>query len=110
MTWDSSTQTNAYYAIYYGSESRTYTNAFYTGTSRSITIPTLPHVPYYFAVVAIDPITTLESDYSQELYYNPGLLRLRVAQSSDLSTWIPIYETNVVTDQGQTFFKLELVR
>jgi len=61
------------YRVYYGTESRRYTESVAVGQATTATITGLTAgVVYYFAVTAIDP-TGLESDFSDEISFIPGL-------------------------------------
>jgi len=81
LAWDSSPGTNVItqYKVYWGSATRTYTNAVNAGTNLTAIITNLIAGPtYYFAATATDQYG-LESDYSDEVSW----------------TWTP--PTNVVT-------------
>ena len=81
LAWDPSPGTNviAHYNVYWGSATRTYTNAVNVGTNLTATVTNLMAGPtYYFAATATDQ-SGLESDYSAEVSW----------------TWLP--PTNVVT-------------
>ena len=69
LAWDPSPGTNAvaYYNIYYGPTSRTYTNTAFAGTNTTITISNLVRgSTYYFAATAVGT-NNLESEYSSEV-------------------------------------------
>ena len=58
------------YNLYYGPNSRTYTNKTDAKCSTSITVSNLPNVKLYFAVTAYD-LKGEESDYSKEIAVIP---------------------------------------
>ena len=73
--------TIAGYRLYYGGESRTYTNMLDTGSSTSVTVPNLAvGATYFFAVTAYD-ITGLESPFSDEISYTVPSLAILGAQA-----------------------------
>jgi hypothetical protein len=85
FAWDRSAETNiADYRIYYGGESRTYTNMVSTGNTTSVTIGNLAEgMTYYFAATAYS-ILGLESDFSDEISYLVPMaagVQVRVAPS-----------------------------
>lgn len=69
LTWVAPTGTVAGYRVYYGTASRTYSQALGGGTYVTNTSFTLSGLPaghtYYFAVTAVDP-AGVESAYSDE--------------------------------------------
>jgi hypothetical protein len=68
LAWDPSAGTNviANYKIYYGTASRTYTNAASAGAATTLSISNLVGgITYYFSATAVDT-SGLESDYSVE--------------------------------------------
>ena len=70
LSWAASTDTNVVgYNVYYGVESRVYTNSIDEGNVTTATICGLDiGTTYYFAVTAYDSFG-LESDYSNEISY-----------------------------------------
>ena len=70
LTWNPSTDPNvAGYRVYYGVESRVYTNMVDAGDATSVTISNLVEgVTYYFAATAYN-ILDMESAYSDETSY-----------------------------------------
>jgi len=73
IAWDEDPEgAIAGYRVYYGMESRRYTESVAVGKVTTATISGLTAgVVYYFAVTAIDP-TGLESDFSEEISFIPG--------------------------------------
>lgn len=68
LAWDASAGTNviAAYRIYWGVESRTYTNVVSAGTTLTCSVSNLVRgATYWFAATAVDAFG-LESDYSTE--------------------------------------------
>lgn len=73
LTWDANAGTNvAGYKLYCGASSGCYTNAIDFGPSRTNTVSTVAGMTNYFVVTAYDS-NGIESDFSAELAYVPGL-------------------------------------
>jgi len=74
LAWDANIETNvAGYKVYYGVGSRAYTNAINAGNVTNQTVPGLIEgTTYYFAATAYD-ISSIESDYSDEVTYTVPL-------------------------------------
>lgn len=82
LAWNGSTSTGVTgYRIHYGSASGTYTGSIAVGNVMTTTVPGLASgVTYYFAVTALDT-DGLESDFSNEASFLPGLQGTRISTS-----------------------------
>jgi hypothetical protein len=79
LAWDISPDPEVTgYRVYYGTASRTYTNSVEAGNALTNTVAGLVSgVTYFFAVTAYNA-SGLESDYSREVRYAPGLSPVRL--------------------------------
>ena len=79
MAWDGSVSPDiAGYRVYYGAASGNYTSSIQVGNVTTGTIPGLtPGVTYFFAVNAYN-LAGLESPFSNEVSYTPGLPTLQM--------------------------------
>lgn len=82
LAWNGSTSTGVTgYRIHYGSASGTYTGSIAVGNETTTTVPGLASgVTYYFAVTALNA-DGLESDFSNEASFLPGLQGTRISTS-----------------------------
>lgn len=84
VAWDPNPEPTVIgYRAYYGVASRVYTNIVDVGNTTSVTLSGLAEgTRYYFAITAYD-ILGLESDFSDELSYLPGIPTVRTRVMSD---------------------------
>lgn len=127
LEWNANTDPSvAGYNVYYGGASRTYTNVLDVGSSTNAVVGGLAEgQKYYFAVTAYT-YDGIESDYSSEFtYVVPGLLTMNpgatpsspmqihfpvaaghwyeLQQSTDLASWITIWQTTGTTNTWVEF-------
>ena len=110
LTWSRSPDPNASsYNIYYGTESRVYTNAILAGNVTNLTISGLANgTTFYFAASASDSLGN-ESDLSNEaVLATPSVLVLTVsvyATSNLLSPWTNLAVLYLTNPPGNGFFR-----